>query len=71
MRTNIDIDNKLIESALSFSGLKTKREVVDLALKDYVRMSAQRKLLDLRGKMEWVGNLDLLRTSKHADYRPG
>ena len=61
MRTNIVIDQELMENALKLSGLKTKRSVVEEALKLYVQILHQRELGKLRGKLKWEGNLDEMR----------
>lgn len=61
MRTNIEIDAKLMEQALQLSHLKTKREVVQHALEQYVRRLKRLKMLDLQGKVKWEGNLDEMR----------
>lgn len=58
MRTNIDIDDKLIEEALRLTGLKTKRAVVEQGLQTLIRLKRQRKILDLAGKVHWGGNID-------------
>ncbi len=64
MRTNIVIDEKLMEEALEATGAKTKREVVDLALRTIVQMKAQEKIREFRGKIKWEGDLDDMRTDK-------
>ena len=53
MRTNIEIDDKLIEEAQRLSGLKTKRAVVEEGLQTLIRLRRQRKILDLAGKIEF------------------
>jgi Arc/MetJ family transcription regulator len=58
MRTNIEIDDELIREALRVSGLKTKRAAVEAGLKALIRLSRQKKILDLAGKVHWEGNLD-------------
>lgn len=58
MRTNIDIDDKLIEEALRLTGLKTKRAVVEQGLQTLIRLKRQRRILDLAGKVHWEGNID-------------
>ena len=58
MRTNIDIDDGLIEEALRLTGLKTKRAVVEQGLQTLIRLKRQRKILDLAGKVHWEGNID-------------
>ncbi|MDE0512917.1 MAG: type II toxin-antitoxin system VapB family antitoxin [Gammaproteobacteria bacterium] len=63
MRTNIDIDNKLMNEAIKVSGLKTKKETVELGLKTLVRLKKQEGIKRFRGQLEWTGNLDDMRTS--------
>ena len=58
MRTNIEIDDKLIEEAQKLTGLKTKRAVVEEGLQALIRQKRRRKILDLAGKIEWAGNID-------------
>ena len=53
MRTNIDIDDKLMSEAQRLSGLKTKRAVVEEGLKTLVRVKRQMKILELAGKVEF------------------
>jgi Arc/MetJ family transcription regulator len=58
MRTNVEIDEELMREALRLSGLKTKRAVIDAALRMFVRVQRQADILDLAGKVHWEGNLD-------------
>lgn len=58
MRTNIEIDDDLLEEALRLTGLKTKRAVVEEGLQTLIRLRRQRKILDLAGKVHWEGNVD-------------
>ncbi len=58
MRTNIEIDDELLEQALRLTGLKTKRAVVEQGLQTLIRLGRQRKVLDLAGKVHWEGNID-------------
>jgi Arc/MetJ family transcription regulator len=62
MRTNIDIDDKLMAEALRLSNIKTKKEVVEHALDVYIRMLRQQRLTELKG-IGWEGNLDEMRSS--------
>lgn len=55
------IDDDLMQAALKVSGLKTKRDVVEEALRLLVRRGEQQKIRSLRGKLTWEGNLDELR----------
>jgi len=65
MRTNIDIDEKLIKDTLKVTGLKTKREVVELGLETLLRLKRQERLArDLRGKVHWEGDLEDMRLDK-------
>jgi Arc/MetJ family transcription regulator len=58
MRTNIEIDDALIQEALRVAGLKTKRAAVEAGLKALIRLHKQKKILDLVGKVHWEGDLD-------------
>lgn len=62
IRTNIVVDSQLIEAGLKATGLKTRRELVDFALRELLRHKQQRKILSLKGKVKWEGNLSDLRT---------
>lgn len=62
MRTNIVIDDKLMRDALRTTGLKTKREAVELGLKTLLRLSRQADIRRLRGKLDWQGDLNAMRT---------
>lgn len=56
MRTNIMIDENLIKEALEISGLKTKKEVVNMALKEFVENRKRKNLMDLKGKIQFDEN---------------
>ncbi|AFL86219.1 transcription regulator of the Arc/MetJ class [Belliella baltica DSM 15883] len=62
MRTNIEIDQKVIDEILEKTNIKTKREAVDLALKEFLRMIKLKELSELAGKVNWSGDLDSMRT---------
>lgn len=62
MRTNIVIDEKLMKETLRLTGLKTKREAVELGLRTIVRLRKQQKIRRFRGKLPWQGDLDAMRT---------
>jgi Arc/MetJ family transcription regulator len=64
MRTNIVIDDKLMTDALSVSGLKTKKEAVEEGLKALIRLRKQANIRSLRGKLNWDGNLNDMRTTE-------
>lgn len=63
-RTNIVLDSQLVEEGLRITGLKTKRNLVDHALRELLRHEKQAKLLELRGKVDWEGDLDEMRTGR-------
>ncbi len=62
MRTNIVIDDDLMTQALKATGLKTKREAVELGLQTLLRLRAQEQVRAFRGKLPWVGDLEALRS---------
>jgi Arc/MetJ family transcription regulator len=64
MRTNIVIDDKLMNDTLRATGLKTKREAVELGLRTVLRLSRQEEIRRFRGKLNWQGDLDAMRTDK-------
>jgi Arc/MetJ family transcription regulator len=64
MRTNIVIDDKLMSDALRVTGLRTKREAVELGLRTVLRLSKQAEIRRLRGKIQWQGDLDAMRRDK-------
>lgn len=61
MRTNIVIDDKLMSDTLRVTGLRTKREAVELGLRTVLRLSKQTEIRRLRGKIQWQGDLDAMR----------
>ena len=63
-RTNIVLDEKLIEAGLKATGLKTRRELVDFALRDLLRREAQMKILELKGNVHWEGTLSEMRKGR-------
>jgi len=64
MRTNIVIDDELMAQALKVTGLETKKEVVEQGLKLLVKRSKQQAIRNLRGKVQWQGNLDDMRDNE-------
>ncbi len=64
VRTNIVIDDKLMRDTLRATGLKTKREAVEAALRTLLRMSKQGEIRRLRGKLDWQGDLDAMRSDR-------
>ena len=62
MRTNIVIDDNLMDEALKATGLRTKREAVELGLRTLIRLRRQEHIKALRGKLKWEGDLDAMRS---------
>ena len=62
MRTNIDIEDSLLQEAKKWTGAKTKKETVEIALKELIRIKKMKNLAGLRGKIKWEGNLDEMRS---------
>lgn len=61
MRTNIVIDEKLMEEALRASGARTKREVVELGLRALIQLKRQESIRGFRGKLKWRDDLERMR----------
>ena len=64
MRTNIVIDDNLMQDALKITGLKTKKQAVELGLKLLLKKSKQQAIRKLRGKLDWTGDLEQMRSNK-------
>lgn len=64
MRTNIVIDDELMNDAIQLTGVKTKREVVEIALRSLIALKKQEKLKRFHGKLKWEGDLNDMRTDK-------
>lgn len=63
MRTNIEIDDKLMGEVLKATGLKTKKDAVELGLKTLIRLKKQENIRALRGKLSWTGDLEEMRSA--------
>ncbi len=61
MRTNIVIDDNLMIDALQITGLKTKREAVELGLKTLIRLKKQAEIKQFKGKLKWDDDLERMR----------
>ena len=64
MRTNIVIDDELMEAAMKATGLPTKKAVVEAGLQMLIQVKAQTGVRRLRGKVTWRGNLDEMRSGR-------
>ena len=58
MRTNIDLDDQLVEEAFRLTHLRTKKELLNLALQELIRSYKKRNLLDLSGKIQFQPDYD-------------
>ncbi len=67
IRTNVVLDQDLIEEALELTGLKTKRAVIEEALRLLTQLKRQERVRTLRGRLHWEGDLDALRTDVNSD----
>ena len=65
-RTNIEIDEHLIDEGLRATGLGSMKALVDHALRELVRRERQKRLLKLRGRVSWEGDLAAMRRSRTA-----
>ena len=61
MRTNIEIDDKLMKEAMRSANTKTKKETVEAGLRMLIQIKGQTSIRKLRGKVKWEGDLDELR----------
>jgi Arc/MetJ family transcription regulator len=61
-RTNIELDYDLVDQALKLTDKRTIKEVVNYALEEVIRMNLRKRMLDLKGKVRWEGDLDMMRS---------
>jgi len=67
MRTNVVLDEDLIERAKRLTGIKTKRGVIQEALRTLIQLREQAEVRALRGKLHWEGDLAQLREARRHD----
>jgi len=65
-RTNIVMDEKLIKEGMKTTGIKTRRALVDYALRDLLRHESQKRILGLKGKVHWEGDLSSIRKGRRV-----
>ena len=63
-RTNIELEDKLVKEGMKVFKCKTKKELVHLALQELLRKEKRKEILQLRGKVKWDGNLNVMRRSR-------
>ncbi|MBI4286767.1 MAG: type II toxin-antitoxin system VapB family antitoxin [Chloroflexi bacterium] len=64
LRTNIELDEKLVNEAMKLTQKKTKKELVNYAIAELVRRLRRKGILELEGKVAWTGNLRKMRKSR-------
>jgi len=65
-RTNIVMDEKLIKEGMKTTGIKTRRALVDYAFRDLLRRESQKRILELKGKVHWEGDLSSMRKGRRV-----
>ena len=63
-RTNIVLNSELVAECQKVTGIRTRRGLVDYALRELLRRESQARILELKGKVEWEGNLDISRVKR-------
>lgn len=63
MRTNIEINDRLMRDVIKATGVKTKKEAVELGLKTLIRLKRQENIKNFRGLLKWTGDLDDMRSA--------
>lgn len=58
MRTNIDIEEELLEEAFKFTDIKTKKDLINLALKEFIETHKKKNLMELKGKIKFSDDYD-------------
>ncbi len=64
-RTNIVLDDKLVDDCMKVTGIRTQKALIDHALHELLRREKQAKILELKGKIMWEGNLDEWRQGRN------
>jgi Arc/MetJ family transcription regulator len=64
-RTNVVLDDDLVEDCIKATGSKTRKALIDHALRELLRRENQTKILDLKGNIDWEGNLDEWRQGRN------
>jgi len=69
MRTNIVLNDELIEKGMRCTGIKTKRELVEYALSELIKRKERKEIPRLKGKLQWEGDLAELRGDRFGNTR--
>ena len=70
MRTNVVLDQELVDQAKDLTGIRTTRGVVQEALETLVRLRQQAEIRQLRGKLSWEGDINVARLGRFAEPGP-
>ncbi len=70
MRTKIDIDDELMAKAMRLSGPRTKKAVVEEAVRTLTQLKDHARIPGSRGKISWDGDLDRMRRDRDGDFDP-
>jgi Arc/MetJ family transcription regulator len=68
MRTNIDIDDGLMEQAMEATGASTKKAAVEACMRQTIQLKKQAKIRELFGKVQWEGDLDAMREGRFLNW---
>ncbi|KNZ34019.1 MAG: hypothetical protein AD742_00830 [Methylibium sp. NZG] len=71
MKTHIDIDGDVLAAVQQLGGFATQCEAVNASLAEMARKLAARKLLGMRAKLQWDGDLAEQREARFTDWDPG
>jgi len=63
-RTNVVLDDRLVEECQELTGINTRRALIDYALREVLRHGRQRRVLELKGNVKWEGNLEAWREAR-------
>ncbi len=66
-RTNVVLDENLVEAGLEMTGLKSRRALIDYALRELLRRESQKKVLELKGTVHWEGDLASMRRKREFE----
>ena len=64
-RTNVVLDDDLVENCIKATGIKTRKALIDHALRELLRHENQTKILELKGNIDWEGNLEEWRQGRN------
>lgn len=63
-RTNVVLNDDLVEACRKTTGIKTKKELINFALQELLRREDQRKIMELKGRIDWQGDYEECRKGR-------